>query len=47
MNARPGLNIQIANRAGLLSRLKRVEQYDGEFIDIEERLIFSRQHFAA
>jgi alpha-L-glutamate ligase-like protein len=47
MNARPGLNIQIANRAGLLSRLKRVEQYDGEFMDIEERLVFSKQHFAA
>jgi alpha-L-glutamate ligase-like protein len=47
MNARPGLNIQIANRAGLLSRLKRVELYDAEFMDIEERLVFSRQHFAA
>ena len=27
LNARPGLNIQIANRAGLLTRLQLVEQH--------------------
>ena len=47
MNARPGLNIQIANRAGLLPRLKLVEQRHTELTRLEDRLRFSRQHFAA
>ena len=47
MNARPGLNIQIANRAGLLPRLRLVEQHYKDLTHIEGRLAFSRQHFAA
>ena len=47
MNARPGLNIQIANRAGLLPRLKLVEQRHSQLTSTEERLIFSQQHFGA
>ncbi|MBW2488581.1 MAG: alpha-L-glutamate ligase-like protein [Deltaproteobacteria bacterium] len=47
MNARPGLNIQIANRAGLLPRLRLVEQHYKDLKHIESRLAFSRQHFVA
>ncbi|MGD2039117.1 MAG: alpha-L-glutamate ligase-like protein [Desulfobacterales bacterium] len=47
MNARPGLNIQIANRAGLLPRLKLVEQHKVGLLTIEDRIAFSRQHFGA
>ena len=47
MNARPGLNIQIANRSGLLPRLRLVEQHHKELTQIEDRLNFSRKHFAA
>jgi alpha-L-glutamate ligase-like protein len=47
MNARPGLNIQIANRAGLLPRLKRVEQHAGDLSTVEDRIAFSRQYFSA
>jgi alpha-L-glutamate ligase-like protein len=47
MNARPGLNIQIANRAGLLPRLRRVEQHNKDLMRIEDRLSFCKQYFAA
>ena len=47
MNARPGLNIQIANRAGLLPRLRLVEQHQQDLSNIEDRIAFSRQHFRA
>lgn len=47
MNARPGLSIQIANRAGLLPRLNLVEQHHNQLASTEDRLIFSQQHFAA
>jgi alpha-L-glutamate ligase-like protein len=47
MNARPGLNIQIANQAGLLSRLRLVERHQRNLRDIEDRIAFSRQHFSA
>jgi alpha-L-glutamate ligase-like protein len=47
MNARPGLNIQIANRAGLLPRLSLVERHHNELSRIEDRIIFSKQHFTA
>ncbi|MGD2097111.1 MAG: alpha-L-glutamate ligase-like protein [Desulfobacterales bacterium] len=47
INARPGLNIQIANRAGLLPRLRRVEQHAKDLTQIEDRLTFFRQYFAA
>jgi alpha-L-glutamate ligase-like protein len=47
MNARPGLNIQIANRTGLLPRLKLIEQHKLGLLTIEDRIAFSRQHFSA
>jgi alpha-L-glutamate ligase-like protein len=47
MNARPGLNIQIANRSGLLPRLRLVEQHQADLQNIEDRLAFSRKHFGA
>jgi len=46
LNARPGLNIQIANQCGLLHRLKRVEQSANSLNDMQQRIEFSRQHFA-
>ncbi|MBW2408814.1 MAG: alpha-L-glutamate ligase-like protein [Deltaproteobacteria bacterium] len=45
MNARPGLNIQIANRAGLLPRLKLVEQHHADLVNIDDRLEFSKHNF--
>jgi alpha-L-glutamate ligase-like protein len=45
LNARPGLNVQIANRAGLLSRLRLVERYIKELGSAEERVLFAKQHF--
>lgn len=45
LNARPGLNIQIANRAGLLPRLQLVEKHHQALTNIEERLAFSKEHF--
>lgn len=47
MNARPGLNIQIANQAGLLSRLQLVERHRTDLPTIEDRIAFSREHFGA
>jgi alpha-L-glutamate ligase-like protein len=45
LNARPGLSIQIANRTGLLPRLKLVEQHHAELKNGEERVFFSKQAF--
>lgn len=45
LNARPGLNIQIANKTGLLSRLKVVEDRYGDLGSIEERIIFAKERF--
>jgi alpha-L-glutamate ligase-like protein len=45
LNARPGLNIQIANRAGLLKRLKRVEKAHTDLETVKERVAFSTNHF--
>jgi alpha-L-glutamate ligase-like protein len=47
LNARPGLNIQIANRSGLLPQLKLVEKHHQELSTIEERIAFSNLHFSA
>ena len=46
INARPGLNIQIANRSGLLPRLKLVEQYHTELVNLNDRVAFSKHNFA-
>lgn len=47
LNARPGLNIQMANRAGLLPRLRLIEDLNTPHRSLEERLRFSLKHFAA
>lgn len=45
LNARPGLSIQIANRAGLLSRLKMVEQCRTELAGLDDCVEFSKHNF--
>jgi len=45
LNARPGLSIQIANRSGLLPRLKLVEQHHTELGNLDGRLAFSKYNF--
>jgi len=47
LNARPGLNIQIANNAGLLPRLELVERHHESLTDICQRVEFAKKHFAA
>ena len=47
LNARPGLNIQIANREGLASRLEAVERRAGQFPDAASRVAFACENFAA
>jgi alpha-L-glutamate ligase-like protein len=46
INARPGLNIQIANHAGLLPRLNRVKEVQGSLINIDDRVHFAKQAFS-
>jgi alpha-L-glutamate ligase-like protein len=45
INARPGLNIQIANHEGLLKRLKLVEQQHAFLPSNAERSAFAKTHF--
>lgn len=47
MNARPGLNIQIANRAGLFPRLKMVEENHKNLNSVRDRVAFAQQYFRA
>ncbi len=47
LNARPGLNIQIANKAGLQPRLDSVLAHRDELETPEQRVAFARKHFAA
>jgi len=47
LNARPGLNIQIANREGLAGRLQAVEQHRGGFGSVADRVAFARANFAS
>lgn len=47
LNARPGLNVQIANGAGLLPRLKLVEAQAAELGDAGVRVAFATRHFAS
>lgn len=47
LNARPGLNIQIANNAGLLKRLRQVESKAEAFGSVQSRIAFARENFAA
>lgn len=46
LNARPGLNIQIANHAGLCTRLKLVEQNVENMATLADRVKFAREHFS-
>lgn len=43
LNARPGLNIQIANRAGLRHRLDLVERHRRRLRTVERRVAFARE----
>jgi len=47
LNARPGLNVQIANRAGLVPRLEFVETHLKEIGDATERVAFAKRHFGS
>lgn len=47
LNARPGLSIQIANNAGLLPRLRKVESLaNPERMSVSKRIDFSRENFS-
>jgi hypothetical protein len=46
-NARPGLNIQIANRAGLEPRLQAVLADGAQLATAAERVAYARSNFAA
>lgn len=45
LNARPGLSIQIANGAGLLPRLRKIEALDEFYRPMEQRVAFAVEHF--
>ncbi|NDY71915.1 alpha-L-glutamate ligase-like protein [Desulfobacter hydrogenophilus] len=45
LNARPGLNIQIANQSGLLKRLKWIEQHRHELNSMDDKVQFAVRHF--
>jgi hypothetical protein len=45
LNARPGLNIQIANREGLNPRLELVTHHREKLRDVDERVAFARACF--
>jgi alpha-L-glutamate ligase-like protein len=47
LNARPGLNIQIANRAGLATRLQAVDRVDASRLSAAERIAFAKETFKA
>ena len=47
MNARPGLNIQIANCAGLLGRIERIDQIHDSAASADIRSTVARSEFAA
>jgi hypothetical protein len=47
MNARPGLNIQLANRAGLRPRLETVDRDYDAAATPEQRARFARERFPA
>jgi alpha-L-glutamate ligase-like protein len=47
LNARPGLNIQIANQAGLAGRLAAVDRADVGKMSVAERVAFAKEMFGA
>jgi alpha-L-glutamate ligase-like protein len=46
LNARPGLNIQIANREGLGHRFALIESNAKHLKTVEDRVAFAKEHFA-
>jgi len=46
MNARPGLNIQIANGAGLIGRIRRIDEIYSASAKAAERAAIARKEFA-
>ena len=47
LNVRPGLNIQIANRSGLMPRLNLVKKNRGTLNNTELRVNFAKMHFCS
>lgn len=47
LNARPGLNIQIANQAGLRPRLHAVDNWQDIALGVDHRVAFAREKFAS
>lgn len=47
LNARPGLAIQIANRAGLRPRLEAVRRDGGAIRSVKDRVAYARERFGA
>lgn len=47
LNARPGLAIQIANQAGLKTRLAAVERHRAGLATVADRVAFTKERFAA
>lgn len=47
LNARPGLNIQIANHCGLLPRLRRVEAMSSLALGPEQRVALAKQYMSS
>lgn len=45
LNARPGLSIQLANNAGLIPRLERIEALDSRRMGVTERVAYAQAHF--
>ncbi len=45
VNARPGLNIQIANQAGLLPRLNLINEHHETLVETTDRVQFAIEHF--
>ena len=45
LNARPGLNIQIANRTGLAARLDAVDRADAGRLPAAGRIAFAKENF--
>lgn len=46
LNARPGLNIQIANNDGLVKRLEKIERLPHIPTGTAERIAFAKEHFS-
>ena len=47
LNARPGLSIQLANNAGLLPRLRKIEALPSFYASIEDRIEYARREFGS